>query len=138
MQSPKEMRIDEGAWECADSFVDRQINKSMLHVWPFRDSFPVDVRYLILDRSHNVPPHRPDHLEVVLFESGELAYEVEGNTCAVAKNDIIIVGNRSRHRCLPLCNAQAEARTIVLSFLPETVHSGSPIGDDMQYLMPFN
>jgi AraC-like DNA-binding protein len=26
----------------------------------------------------------------------------------------------------------------VLSFLPQTVHSGTPLNDDLQYLMPFN
>jgi AraC-like DNA-binding protein len=125
-------------WERADSFVDRQINPEKLHVWPFGGPFPIDVRYLILDRSHAVPLHRPDHLELVLFESGELAYEVEDNTCSVSKNDIIVVGNRLRHRCVPLRNSQPEARTVVLSFLPQTVHSGAPLGDDVQYLMPFS
>jgi AraC-like DNA-binding protein len=125
-------------WERADSFVDQQINPEKLHVWPFGGQFPIDVRFLILDRSHAVPLHRPDHLELVLFESGELAYEVEDNTCSVAKDDIIVVGNRLRHRCVPLRNSQPEARTVVLSFLPQTVHSGAPLGDDVQYLMPFS
>jgi AraC-like DNA-binding protein len=125
-------------WERADTFVDQQINPEMLHVWPFGPSFPIDVRFLILDRSMPVPLHRPDHLELVLFESGELAYEVEDNVCTVTKDDIIVVGNRLRHRCLPLLNSKPEARTVVLSFLPQTVHSGTPLGDDVQYLMPFN
>jgi AraC-like DNA-binding protein len=124
-------------WERVDSFVDRQINAERLHVWPFADSYPVDVRSLILDRRHDVPVHRPDHLEVVIFESGELGYEVEGRTCTVHKNDIIVVGDRIRHRCLPLGTAQREARSVVLSFLPDLVYSGSPVGDDVHYLMPF-
>jgi AraC family transcriptional activator of pobA len=125
-------------WERADAFVDRQISPQKLHVWPFANSYPIDVRYLILDRSHHVPLHRPDHLEIVVFESGELGYEVENNTCSVAKHDIIVVGNRMRHRCLPLTTSRPEARTVVLSFLPDTVHSGIPLADDLQYLMPFN
>jgi hypothetical protein len=32
----------------------------------------------------------PDHLEVVVFESGELGYEVENKTCVLGKNDVII------------------------------------------------
>jgi AraC-like DNA-binding protein len=32
---------------------------------------------------------------------------------------------------------QKQARTLVLSFLPQTVHCGTPLGDDVQYLMPF-
>lgn len=124
-------------WEHVDSFVDRQINAEHLHVWPFAHSYPVDVRFLILDRRHEVPMHRPDHLEVVIFESGELGYEVEDRTCMVHQNDIIVAGDRIRHRCLPLGIWQREARVVVLSFLPKIVHSGAHLDDDMQYLMPF-
>jgi AraC-like DNA-binding protein len=125
-------------WERADAFVDRQISRERLHVWPFGTSYPIDVRFLILDRRHDVPVHRPDHLEVVIFESGKLGYEVGDDCCEVGKNDIIVVGDRIRHRCLPLSGSQMEARTVVLSFLPQTVHQGAPLGDDFQYLMPFS
>jgi len=125
-------------WEHVESVVERCIDTERNHVWPFRSSFPVDVRFLILDRHKEVPLHRPDHLEVVVFESGELGYEVENNNYALAKNDIIIVGNHIHHRCLTLSSSRQLARTIVLSFLPETVHSGIPLSDDLQYLMPFN
>jgi AraC-like DNA-binding protein len=125
-------------WQSVDSFVDHQINSENYHVWPFASVYPVDVRFLILDRRHEVPLHRPDHLEVVIFESGELGYEVEERSCTVHKNDIIVAGDRIRHRCLPMGNAQREARSIVLSFLPNLLHaSNAPLGDDVQYLMPF-
>jgi AraC-like DNA-binding protein len=132
------MRREGGVtWEHVDSFVDRQINAEKSHIWPFAHACPVDVRFLILDRRHDVPMHRPDHLEVVIFESGEMGYEVEDRTCQVHKNDIIVVGDRIRHRCLPLGIAQREARSVVLSFQPKLVHSGAPVGEDVQYLMPF-
>jgi len=124
-------------WQSVDSFVDRQITAERFHVWPFVNAYPVDVRFLILDRRYDVPMHRPDHLEVVIFESGELGYEVEDRTCTVHKNDIIVVGDRIRHRCLPLGVAQCEARSVVLSFLPNLIHSGVPLSDDLQYLLPF-
>jgi AraC-like DNA-binding protein len=129
-----------GMWEQADGFVDRQIGRDSLHVWPFGDHYPIDVRFLVLDRGHghDVPLHRPDHFEIVVFESGKLGYEVEGRRCEVGKKDIIVVGDRLRHRCLPLTASQTEARNVVLSFLPQTVHLGAPIGDDFQYLMPFS
>jgi len=123
-------------WERVDSLVDRQINAEQFHIWPFAHAYPIDVRYLLMDRRHEVPKHRPDHLEVVVFECGELGYEVEDRQCMVQKNDVIVVGDRIRHRCLPLEPSQQAARAVVLSFLPQLVHSG-PLGDDMQYLMPF-
>ena len=117
--------------------VDRQINAAKYHVWPFAHSMPIDVRFLIMDRRYDVPMHRPDHLEVVIFESGELGYEVDDRACTLHKNDIIVVGDRIRHRCRPLSGSQKEARSVVLSFLPELIHYGTPAGDNMQYLMPF-
>ena len=125
-------------WEQADSFVGRQISRECLHVWPFQTSYPIDVRFLILDRSNPVPVHRPDHLEIVVFESGKLGYEVGSNRCEVGKNDVLVVGDRIRHRCLPLNASHTQARTVVLSFLPQAVHQGAPLGDDFQYLMPFS
>ena len=125
-------------WEPADRFVDTRINPENCHVWPFADSFAIDVRFLVLDRRSVIPLHRPDHLEVVVFESGEQLYEIGNDTCSLAKGDIIIVGNRLSHRCLPAVPSQPPAYSTVLSFLPQTVHSGVPLGDDLQYLMPFN
>lgn len=125
-------------WERVSSFVNRQINGQHLHVWPFPCSFPVDVRFLILDRRHSVPKHRPDHLEVVVFHSGEMGYEFEDRLCTLHKDDILVAGNRIRHRCLPLGSSQREARSLVLSFLPRLVDSGAPLGDDVQYLTPFS
>ncbi|HEY6991857.1 MAG TPA: AraC family transcriptional regulator [Bryobacteraceae bacterium] len=124
-------------WEPVHSFVDHQINGQRSHVWPFVTSFPVDVRYLIVDRQHDIPLHRPDHLEVVVFESGELGYQVEDRTCALRQNDVVIVSNRIQHRCLSAGPAQREARTLVVSFLPHLFQPESPTGDDAHYLMPF-
>ena len=129
-------RQAELTWERVDSLVDRQINAEQFHVWPFANSYPIDVRFLLIDRRHEVPKHRPDHLEVVVFEYGELCYEVDDRRCTVRKNDVIVVGDRIHHRCLPIGPNQQPGRAIVLSFLPQLVHSG-PLGDDMQYLMPF-
>lgn len=125
------------SWERVDSFVDRQINTEKSHIWPFAYPYPVDVRFLILDRRHDIPMHRPDHLEVVIFESGELGYEVEERTCTVKTNDVIVVGDRIRHRCLPIGATQREARSVVLSFSPKLIQSGASLCDDAQYLMPF-
>ena len=124
-------------WEHVNSVVDRRINTEHFHVWPFPRSLPVDVRWLILDRHRDVPMHRPDHLEVVVFESGEMGYEFEDQRCMLCRNDILVAGDRIRHRCVRLGNSQLEARAVVLSFLPNLVHSGGPLGDDVQYLMPF-
>lgn len=130
---PKQSEV---VWERVDSLVERQINAEQYHIWPFAHVCPIDVRFLLMDSRHEVLKHRPDHLEVVFFEFGELGYEVEDRRCILQKNDVIVVGDRVYHRSLPLRASQQAARAVVLSFLPELVHSG-PLGEDMQYLMPF-
>jgi AraC-like DNA-binding protein len=127
----------EAMWEHVSSIVDRQINTQHFHIWPFPHSLPVDVRFLILDRHRDVPMHRPDHLEVVVLESGEMGYEFEDRTCRLGKDDILVAGDRIGHRCVRLGNFRHNARSVVLSFLPNLVHSGAPLSDDVQYLMPF-
>ena len=76
---------------------------------------------------------------MVVFESGKLGYEVENDCCEVGKNDIIVVGER-HPSSLPSSDRFADAKpgSVVLSFLPQTVHQGAPLGDDFQYLMPFS
>jgi AraC-like DNA-binding protein len=120
------------------SLVDQRINADHIHVWPFPNSCPIDVRFLILDRRQDVPLHRPDHLEVVVYQSGEMGYECEGHTCTLRKNNIMLAGDRIRHRGLRLGGAQREPRAVVLSFLPKLIDAGAPLSDDLQYLMPFN
>jgi quercetin dioxygenase-like cupin family protein len=117
--------ISNSTCEPVSPFVDRQINAVQSHVWPFANGFPVGVRFLVMDRRHVVPMHRPDHLEVVVFESGELGYEVEDRVCTLHKNDVVVVGDSIRHRCRPLGPSQREARSVVLCFQPELQHSGA-------------
>lgn len=129
---------EEVIWEDARSLVDSQIDANQLHIWPFSRSFPVDVRFVVLDRREEVPAHQPDHLEVVVVESGRAGYEVNGHTTEIKQNDVLLVGERIRHRTLPTPAYDGGARVAVLSFLPQLLLSGNPAGDDLQYLMPFS
>ncbi len=125
-------------WEDARTLVDSHIDSNHLHVWPFQRSFPIDVRFVLLDRREDVPPHQPDHLEVVFIESGRAGYEVDGHPREIKENDVVVVGERMRHRTLATRLPNGGARMAVLSFLPQLLLSGSPAGDDLFYLMPFS
>jgi AraC-like DNA-binding protein len=96
------------------------------------------VRFVLLDRQREVQPHQPDHLEVVFVESGRTGYELDGRTREIKKNDLIVVGERMRHRTLATHLPNGGARMAVLSFLPQLLLSGNPAGDDLHYLMPFS
>jgi len=125
-------------WEPVDGIVDRRIDESRQHVWPFSGSFPIDVRFVVLDRPGEVPKHRPDHLEVVFFESGEAGYEVEDQGFLLHQHDLVVVGDQKLHRTLPVSASAREARIAVMSFLPRLLYAGDPRAEDLQYLMPFS
>lgn len=65
-------------WESALRVIEPQITNQGLHVWPFNPSFPVDVRFFLLNRQREIPLVRPDHLEVIYIESGEVVLRVPG------------------------------------------------------------
>jgi AraC-like DNA-binding protein len=129
---------DQIVWESVGKVVDSHIDANQFHVWPFSHSFPIDVRFLMLDRQKAPPLHRPDHLEVFFIESGKAGYEVDGNVREIKKNDVVVVNEKMHHRSLPAPSCKGGARIAVLSFLPQLLHSGSPTRDDLQCLMPFS
>jgi AraC-like DNA-binding protein len=124
-------------WQYAVSVVRRQISPQGLHVWPFRETFPLELRHYILNRQSDLPPHRPCHFELILLESGEITYEAQGVASQVKKGDLVVVGNELYHRMRKTEVLQPDVRARVLLFLPELVHTGSENGEDLLYLMPF-
>jgi AraC family transcriptional regulator, transcriptional activator of pobA len=125
-------------WEPVEQIVERYLKPDRCHHWPFEPSFPLDVRFLCLNRHHDVPLHRPDHLEIVYLEEGEVGYQVGSRTCMLRPGDIIVVGSNISHRCLRTSFAGSEVHSTVLYFRPELVTPGSPFGDDLRYLLPFS
>lgn len=129
---------DHPVWEPVQDIVERFIKPDHRHQWPLSPTFPLDIRLLRLNRNLDVPPHRPDHLEIVYVEQGEVGYECGDRTCTLHPGDIIVVGDRVLHRCLRTRLAHPEVHSTVLYFRPELVSSGSPFGDDLRYLLPFS
>lgn len=125
-------------WEPVEQIVERYLRPDQSHQWPLDPFFPLDVRFLRLNRKYDVPLHRPDHLEIVYLEAGEVGYQVGDRTCLLRKGGIIVVGDGILHRCLRTNAVSTEVRSTVLSFRPEMISPGSPFGDDFRYLLPFS
>src|SRR4029077_1185779 len=104
--------------------------------WPFNPDFPLDVRFLLLNRKQDVPMHRPDHLELIYIESGEVVYQYQERQLLLKKGDIVIVGNNAYHRCRKTSDSRPQ-RSAVISFLPEVIDAGHDGDDDTKYLLPF-
>ena len=80
-------------------FLEPQITGRGVHVWPFDPLFPLDVRFLLLNRKQDIRMHRPDHLELIYIESGDVVYQYEERQLLLGKGDIVLVGNNAFHRC---------------------------------------
>ncbi len=123
-------------WEAAVPFLEPQITSRGIHVWPFNPGFPLDVRFLLLNRKQDVPMHRPDHLELIYIESGEVVYQHQERQLLLKKGDIVLVGNNAYHRCRKTSDSRPQ-RSAVISFLPEVIDAGNASGEEMKYLLPF-
>ncbi|HEY7307644.1 MAG TPA: AraC family transcriptional regulator [Bryobacteraceae bacterium] len=123
-------------WESALRVIEPQITNQGRHVWPFNPSFPVDVRFFLLNRQHDIPLVRPDHLEVIYIESGEVVYESRNGQCLLRKGDIVVVGDSVSHRCRKSVGSSLK-RAAVLLFLPELILDGVSGAERLKYLMPF-
>jgi AraC-like DNA-binding protein/quercetin dioxygenase-like cupin family protein len=123
-------------WESAVRFLEPQITNRGIHVWPFNPEFPLDVRFLLLNRKQDVPMHRPDHLELIYIESGEVVYQYQERQLLLKKGDIVIVGNNAYHRCRKTSDSRPQ-RSAVISFLPEVIDGGHESQEETKYLLPF-
>lgn len=125
-------------WEPVDQVVERFIKPDSYHRWPLEPSFPLDLRFLCLNRDRDVPLHRPDHLEIVYLASGEVGYQVGHRVYVLREGDIIVVGDGISHRCLRTDSPHSEVHSTVLYFQPELLGQTSSFGDDLRYLLPFS
>ena len=123
-------------WELALRVIEPQITNQGLHVWPFNPTFPVDVRFFLLNREHDIPPVRPDHLEVIYIESGEVVYESRERQCLLKKGDIVVAGDTASHRCRKSAGSSPK-RAAVLLFLPQLILDGASRAEGLKSLMPF-
>lgn len=123
-------------WESAVPFLAPQITNRGVHVWPFNPEFPLDVRFLLLNRKQDVPMHRPDHLELIYIESGDVVYQYQEQQLLLKKGDIVLVGNTAWHRCRKTSDSRPQ-RSAVISFLPEVIDAGRESDEETKYLLPF-
>jgi AraC-like DNA-binding protein len=123
-------------WEAALAAIEPRIAANGHQVWPFDPSFPLDLRFWLLNRERDIQPHQPDHLEIIYHESGEVIYQSQNDQYLLRKGDLVIVNGNTFHRCCKTDGPQVRSE-IVVKFLPTIVHGGHPAGEDAKYLIPF-
>ncbi|HUS84474.1 MAG TPA: AraC family transcriptional regulator [Anaerolineales bacterium] len=129
------MRTTTLRWEGASAIIPRQINADGVHVWPFEASFPIDVRFFVLDRSYNPRLNRHHYLELTYVYSGGVEVQIQSSRFQLNQEDMVIIGSDLFHRMIRL--GRASAKTANLYFEPELLSGGNAIGEDADYLTPF-
>ena len=106
-------------------------------MWPFDKSWPLDMRFFILNRRYDLPPHRPSHFELVHIDTGEFIYEVEGVKLLLRKGDLVVISNKLYHRGLKTSNMRPETRATILYVTPKLLEAWCAAADEFQCLIPF-
>jgi AraC-like DNA-binding protein len=121
---------------CEDLYrvVAPQINAEGVHVWPFDPAFPIDVRFLLLGRRHNVRMNRHDFFELIYVFAGSADLQIHERTLLLGNGDLAVIGSTLYHR---LVGRRGPPLTVaVLFFKPDLIRAEGP--DGCEYLMPFH
>jgi AraC-like DNA-binding protein/mannose-6-phosphate isomerase-like protein (cupin superfamily) len=129
------MRNAKLSWESASAVVQPRINADGVHFWAFDASFPIDVRFFVLDRSYNPRLNRHHYLELTYVYSGAVEVQIQSSRFQVNQGDIVIIGSGLYHRMVSV--GKVPGRLADLYFEPEFLCGGNVSGEDADYLTPF-
>jgi AraC-like DNA-binding protein len=103
-------------------------------VWPFNESFPIDVFFLTSDGRHNVRMNRHHYFEVLYVCAGTAHYHIQDRLLPLHEGDLAIIGSTVYHRLE--CRAGSAPTMAALFFEPDIIRcDGGP--DNAEYLTPF-
>ncbi len=111
-----------------------QINAEGVHVWPFDQSFPIDVRYLTGGRRYSVRMNRHDYFEVAYLCAGTAELKIQNRSLPFREGDMAVIGSTLYHSVE--CRSSLPLTFAVLFFQPDLIRAdGGP--DSAEYLTPF-
>ncbi len=122
-------------WEDATRLIEPQVTASGIHVWPFDEEFPLDVRSLKLCAPSNIALRRHDYYEVLYVEEGEAVYRVQDRTAKMRGGDLFVMGGALYHGIQKYLSSCLRVR--VLYFEPKLLWGDDIAGESAEYLLPF-
>ena len=127
------MRLLKKYCENAYAVVEPQINAEGVHVWPFDPTFPIDVRFQLVDRHNTIRMNRHDFFELIYVFAGSADLQIHERTLPLRAGELAVIGSTLYHRVVsrpgPLLTVAA------LFFEPDLVRADGP--DGSEYLVPF-
>lgn len=123
-------------WENVYSVIEPQINAAGIHRWPFVPSFPLDVRFFILDGPGEIRMNRHDYFELLYVLSGKAVFQVQERSLLVKAGELAVMGSDLYHRII-VRGRGSRPKFAVLFFQPELIRAVEASGEELEYLMPF-
>lgn len=122
------------SYEDAFSVIEPQIAEGV-HVYPFDDECPLDVRFLRFGRKRDIRLNRHEYFELLFAHSGEVVYQVQDRSFHMDPGDLFVMGSSLWHRMSDYPRGSVKAA--VLYFLPELVQTSAAPGEALELLRPF-
>jgi len=121
---------------CCDSFdlVEPQINAEGVHIWPFNQSFPIDILFVTVDDCRRVRMNRHGYFEVLFLCCGAANCHIQDRLLPFNEGDLAIIGSTLYHRIE--CQSSSPLTIAALFFDPDLIRCDGA-NDSAHYLMPF-
>ncbi|HLH34644.1 MAG TPA: AraC family transcriptional regulator [Alloacidobacterium sp.] len=121
---------------CCDHFdlVEPNINAEGTHIWPFDQSFPLDMIFLTADDRRRVRMNRHGYFEVLFLCSGSANCHIQDRLLPFNEGDLAIIGSTLYHR---IESQSSSPLTIAALFFEPDLIRCDGASDSVHYLMPF-
>jgi AraC-like DNA-binding protein/mannose-6-phosphate isomerase-like protein (cupin superfamily) len=122
-------------WKGTYKFVEPGIDAAGVRVYPFDQSFPIDVSFQKAVGPRLVRLNRHEFFEIIYVYSGRIQIQARDRILPAKAGDLVVIGSNLYHRVLHKPNI--EAKIVSMNFQPEVIRSGKGAGEEEQYLSPF-
>ena len=129
------MRNSHFAWKGIYRFTEPGINAEGIRVYPFDNSFPIDVSFQKALGPRLVRLNRHEFFEIIYMYSGKTNIQVRDRLLPAKAGDLVVIGPNLYHRVLHKPNAAV--KIVSMNFQPEIARSGRAAEEEEYYLSPF-
>jgi len=129
------MKHDQFPWKSDYKFVEPGINADNVRLYPFDQSFPLDVSFQRITGPKLVRLNRHAFFEILYMFGGSATIQIRDLYFPMKKGTVVVIGPNLYHRILRTPNA--EGKVVSLNFQPDIIRFGNSGGEEGRYLNPF-
>lgn len=129
------MKQDKFPWKSEYKFVEPGINAENVRLYPFDQSFPLDVSFQKITGPKLVRLNRHAFFEILYMFGGGATMQIRDLYFPMKKGTVVVIGPNLYHRILRTPNVVG--KVVSLNFQPEIIRFGNSGGEEERYLNPF-